>query len=307
MKHHASALTLVGPVAFLQLACSPSTSQVHFATPDDAVQSLVGAVRTDDRAQLEQILGPDSDEVLNSGDDVADRETRADFIAAYDARHVLVKNPDGTMTLSLGDKYWPMPIPVKVDRGQWVFDTAAGKEEILNRRVGRNELDTIEACQAAVDAQREYAQRDPMRAGIPIYARKFISDSGTKNGLYWPTAAGEPQSPLGPLVGEASKEGYTTMPVAGGQRRPYHGYYYKMLTAQGPSARGGALNYLVHDTLLGGFAIVAWPAEYGNSGIMTFIVNQDEIVYQRDLGSDTENIAASMTMFDPGPDWTKVK
>lgn len=292
-------------VAWIAQGCA--SSQTQFASPDDAARALVDAVRHHDHAQLEQILGPDGDDVINSGDEIADRQNGQRFVESYDAKHQLVTNADGSVTLDTGESAWPLPIPIvkneKTDK--WQFDTEAGREEILNRRIGRNELDVIQVLQAICDAQREYAQRDPNGDGIPEYAGQFISDPDKKNGLYWPTADGEPASPLGPLVGEAVEEGYTTARTETGEPRPYHGYYYRMLTQQGPDATGGAFDYIINGKWIGGFAVVAWPADYDNSGIMTFIVNYDEVVYQKDLGDDTDSLARTITSFDPAAGWTK--
>jgi hypothetical protein len=199
-----------------------------------------------------------------------------------------------------------MPIPLVKDdtSNKWKFDTDAGKDELISRRIGRNELDVIQVCKAICDAQREYAQRDPNNDGIPEYATKFISDPGTKNGLYWETAEGERPSPLGAFAADAAEEGYSTRP-SDGQPRPYHGYYYRILTAQGPNAPGGAMDYYVNGKLIGGFAVVAWPADYASSGLTTFITNYTGEVYQQDLGDDTDKIARAMTTYDPGPGWTK--
>jgi hypothetical protein len=279
--------------------------QAGFASADEAVQSLVSALRAHDRERLKQILGPNSDDVISSGDPIADREAGERFVAAYDTKHQLIPASDRSVTLSTGDTDWPLPIPVVQDQkdGQWFFDTTAGKDEILSRRIGRNELDVIQVCHAIVGAQRDYAVRDPNRDGIPTYARQFLSDPGTKNGLYWPTNSGQAPSPLGPLIGEAVAEGYASTRATTTGHQPYHGYYYAMLTAQGAHAPGGQFSYIVHDRLIGGFATIAWPADYGNSGIMTFVVNQQGIVYQQDLGTDTARLAATITEFDPGPGW----
>jgi len=211
------------------------------------------------------------------------------------------------MTLVVGKADWPLPIPIIQSGGVWLFDTKAGKEEILNRRIGRNELSAIQTCLAVLDAQREYASLDRNADGLRDYAAKFISDPGKKNGLFWPTAQNEAPSPLGPLAAAAAEEGYRRGDPADASPRPYHGYYFRILTAQGPNAPGGAMNYLVGAKLIGGFAIVAWPADYDNSGIMTFIMNHAGIVYQRDLGDDTAKIAATMSAYDPGPEWKKVE
>ncbi len=206
-------------------------------------------------------------------------------------------------TLIIGDNDYPFPIPLVRNRsGTWSFDTEAGRREILYRRIGRNELDTIQTCLAYVDAQNDYASKDRTGAGTGVYAQRFISEPGKKNGLYWPTAQGEEESPLGPLFAEASRQGYQ----AGQGRSPYHGYYYKILTKQGPAAVGGAADYIADGKMIGGFALVAYPAQYRNSGVMTFIVNYAGTVYQKDLGRDTTKVSEAMTSFDPNNTWKKV-
>ena len=283
--------------------------QSTFNSPDAAASALVEAMRAGDTDQIRQILGPDSDNLIWSGDPVADQQARQRFVAAYDKKHQIAINNDGSATLMVGDNDWPTPIPiVKSDQSPtWSFNTAAGKDEIINRRIGHNELTVIQVCKAIVDAQQEYAHRDPDNDGIPEYARKFISDPGTKDGLYWETAEGEQPSPLGALVAEAEANGYSTQPPAEGEPHPFHGYLYRIITAQGPNAPGGAMDYVINGKLIGGFAVVAWPADYGNSGIMTFIVNYSGDVYQSDLGPDTDKIARAMTAYDPGPDWKKAQ
>jgi hypothetical protein len=282
--------------------CASSGGQKRFKSPQAAADSLVQALRAHDTAQLKQIFGPDSGEIVSSGDAVADRNQADRFLAAYDQQHRFETEADGDVTLVIGDQDWPFPVPIVKNDNGYVFDTAAGKDEILNRRIGRNELDTEQVCLAVIDAQREYAQKRPMGGDMDEYAPKFISDPGKKNGLFWPTGEGEAPSPLGLLVAEASHEGYTAR-TAGQPPPPYHGYYYRLLTSQGPHATGGAEDYLVKGHLIGGFAIVAYPAQYGNSGIMTFMTNQDGVLYQRDLGPDTEKVAQTITSFDPGPEW----
>jgi hypothetical protein len=272
------------------------------------VQALVTAARGDSKPELKKIFGSDSSDLISSGDDVADRHSADVFLQRYDQKHELQTNPDGSMTLIVGDQDWPFPVPlVRDDKNAWMFDTGAGIEEIIDRRIGRNELDAIQVSLAMVDAQREYARMDPDRDGIPEYAQQFLSSPGTKNGLYWKTTEGEPASPLGPLAADASEEGYTGSHAGSGVRRPYHGYYYKMLTAQGPHANGGAYDYEVNGHMIGGFAIIAWPADYGNSGIMTFMVNYDGVVFQKDLGERTASIAEKMSTYDPDSSWTAIQ
>jgi hypothetical protein len=288
----------------LVAGCSHHGQGLAFATPDAAVDSMVTALRSSNQPELFRILGPEADDVLSSGDPVDDARVKAEFLRRYDQNHGLVPDQNGrSMTLEVGDTHWPLPIPIVKASDGWRFDTAAGLDEILNRRIGRDELDTIETCRAANDAQADYFAANPRKSPVPEYARKFISSEGTRDGLYWPTGEGEPLSPLGALMAEAADEGYRIT----GKGNPYHGYFYRMLTAQGDFAPGGRMSYLTGDSLTKGFGVVAYPAQYGNSGIMTFIVNQQGIVYQRDLGADTANIAKAMTEFDPDPNWTVAK
>jgi hypothetical protein len=281
----------------------------RFKSADEAANALVTALRTNDNKQLEYILGGDADKLIASGDPVTDQNNRAVAVKAYDAKHSLATDKDGKVTIILGEKDWPMPIPiVKDEKGNgWYFDTAAGEDEIINRRIGRNELATIQVCLAVVDAQREYATHDPDHDGIECYAKKFISDPGRKNGLYWKQQEGEPASPLGPLMAKATEEGYAVEHRVSDKPQPFHGYFYRMLTAQGPNAHGGAVDYVFNGKMIAGFGAVAYPAKYGSTGIMTFIVNHEGVVYQKDLGPDTASIAKGMKAFDPGSGWTKVE
>jgi hypothetical protein len=302
----------MSPLVVLLAVCAAGCSsmqQTSYPSPDDAVSALVAAARSHDQAALKRVLGSGSGELISSGDDVADRYHLDKFVADYDEKHRLESAPDGSVTLVVGKDDWPMPIPiVKGDSAaKWYFDTDAGMDEMINRRIGANELSAVQVCLAIVDAQRDYVMLNPDNDALPDYAQKIISDPGTKNGLYWPTSPGEPLSPLGELVAEASDEGYGGNRGSRGERRPYHGYLYKLLTRQGPHAADGEREYIVNGNLIGGFAVVAWPADYGNSGIMTFIVNQDGVVYQRDLGENTHRTAEAMTSFDPGPDWKRVE
>jgi Protein of unknown function (DUF2950) len=280
-----------------------AAKQKTFTSPEEAVKALVEAGRNNDMKELTAILGPAGKDVLSSGDKVADKLGRERFIAAYDEKNTLTPEGDG-MVLTLGKDDWPFPIPVVKKGEAWYFDTKKGKEEILNRRIGRDELDTIQTCLAIVDAQREYAMEDFNEKNLPEYAQKFISDSGKKNGLYWKTSEGEKPSPLGPLVVQAKEKGYkkehADVPV------PYNGYYYRILKAQGKHASDGAHDYMVHGRMIGGFAVVAYPATYGNSGVMTFIVNYDGVVYQKNLGKNTEKAAKAMKIYDPDTSWKKV-
>ncbi len=303
-----SLLHLLAGALTLAAACSFSVStaagtQKIFATPEQAVRALVSAARTGNTRALLTILGPRSRALVSSGDKVADAQARRKFVAAYDAASRLDSDSDDRRTLSVGNDDWTFPFPI-VKRGKaWAFDASAGAQEILNRRIGANELDAIEVCHAYVDAQREYAEKDRNNDGFIEYAQKFLSNRGKRDGLYWPAAPGEEESPIGPLMVRAQAQGYSTKPSR--DRRPYHGYYYRILTGQGDAAKGGAYGYIVNGHMMGGFALVAFPAQYGVSGVMTFIVNQDNVVYQKDLGPDTAEIAEKMTLFDPEPSWTK--
>ena len=272
-------------------------AQERFSTPEDAVAALIAAARATDQAGLTRVLGPNSREIVSSGDPVADASGRKRVLEAYDAKHQVVMEGADKAALVIGDDDWPFPIPLVRTANGWQFDTAAGRDEILFRRIGRNELSTIQTCLAYVDAQNEYAEKGI--AGNGVYAQRFVSRAGKKDGLYWPTQAGEDDSPLGELAAAAAAEGYR----AGEQRVPYHGYYYKILTRQGPNAPGGALDYVVRGNMIGGFALVAYPAQYRNSGVMTFLVNHQGRVYEKDLGPDAARIAQSMTAFNPDSTW----
>lgn len=269
------------------------------------MQSLVDALQHDDEAELLEILAPDGATILSSGDDVADRVAVEQFLARFEEGHQISKGADGTHTLLVGHDDWPLPMPIVGHGKGFVFDTRAGRDEIVNRRIGRNELSAQQVCLAIVDAQREYVALRPMGGELPQYARKLVSDPGMKDGLYWPTPDGEPPSPLGPLAASAAVEPYRSLPNEDNEPRPYYGYRYRLLTSQGAHARGGELDYVMHGKLVGGFAVVAYPAQYGNSGVMTFMTNHDGVLYERDLGPKTARIVESMTAFDPEPGWVK--
>ena len=280
---------------------APVFAQEQFGTPEAAVEALVAAARSGDGETILKVLGRDGKPIVSSGDPVADSNIRQDFVSAYDAKHVIEMEGDGTQTLIIGEDDWPFPIPLINTAGRWQFDTNEGLDEILRRRIGRNELSTIQVSLAYVQAQNEYASLDPAGQGRGVYAQRIVSRPGKKDGLYWPTAEGEEPSPLGDLAAQAAAEGYKT----GSAPIPYHGYYYRILTRQGAAARGGAYDYLAKDKMIGGFALIAYPAEYGNSGIMTFIVNQDGTVFQKDLGDRTEKIARRIETFDPDAKWQR--
>jgi hypothetical protein len=282
----------------------------RFPTPEAAAAALVDAVRAGDQAAMLSILGPDARTLIASGDEVADRQSRERFVRAWDEAHRLVQDAGGNVVLTVGQDEWPMPIPLVHDAAGWWFNTAHGKEEILNRRIGRNELNAIQVCLAYVDAQREYYVRDPDGDGLLEYAQRFASSSGKRDGLYWDAQPGEASSPLGPLVARAQGEGYPVKrsgeKPAGGKRTPYWGYYYRILKSQGPHAPGGAYDYVARGHMIGGFALVAYPAEYGASGVKTFVVNHDGVVYQKDLGPSTAATARAMTKFDPDDTWKRL-
>jgi len=290
-------------LAILQACKSTKSEMTGYATADDAANALVTAAKAGDQNALLAIFGPESKDLLYSGDPVQDKNALTAFVSRYDVMHRWRKLEDGSQVLVVGADNFPFPIPLKKNSdGRWFFDTAAGKEEILNRRVGRNELAVIGLCGAVVDAQSEYyAQK---HGGVKQYAQKFVSDPGQENGLYWAEASGQARSPLGPLAAKATVEGYKADPA---NHQPFHGYYFAMLTKQGPDAPGGAKDYIVNGKMTGGFAVLAYPAKHGDSGVMTFIVNRDGVVLQKDLGKTTEQAAAVITEFNPDKSWTVVQ
>ena len=277
---------------------SAQANQNTYKSPQQAVLAVVSAIKADDSKALLRIFGPDANEILHSGDDVADKETRDKFLDKYAEMNRLVANPGGSVTLYLGAENWPFPIPLVQRNGGWRFATAAGKREILYRRIGRNEFATIDTLHALVDAQKEYAS-ESRDGDVKQYAQRWMSDEDKHNGLYWKTGEGEPDSPVGPLVADASEEGYKKT----GGSSPFHGYIYRLLKGQGPNASGGTMDYLVNGKLTRGFAFIAYPVDYRNSGVMTFIVNQDGKIYQKDLGPKTESIASSITAYNPDRTW----
>ncbi len=299
--HMAKYLTAAATLAFgLTLTSSLALAQQNFKTPDEAVDSFVAAVRGDDSKALIQILGRGAADIIDSGDAVADAQTRRGFLTAYDAKHRVTVSDGKSATLLIGQDDWPLPIPLMEKNGSWQFDTLTGRREILYRRIGRNELAAIMACLAYVDAQNDYAALDAKNGGMGAYAQKIGSTPGQKDGLYWPTKAGEEESPLGEFVAAASRTGKV------GAGEPFYGYHYRILTRQGPQAAGGEHNYVVRGKMIGGFALVAWPAVYGNTGVMTFLVNQDGDVFQKDLGDGTPRISAGLSVFNPDHTWKKV-
>ena len=299
MKKTLAALTTTTLVLFGALAAH---AQQVFKTPDEAASALVDAAKAGDMRALVNVLGPDGEDIVSSGDEVADAETRQKFVAAYDAKHQIAMEGENKAILVIGVGNFPLPIPLMRKDGVWRFDTAAGREEILYRRIGKNELEAIQASLAYVDAQNEYAEKDRTGDGLNAYAKRIISQPGKKDGLYWPVSQGEEESPLGELMARATRLGYRV----GAGRTPYLGYYFKILTRQGPAASGGAMDYFVRGKMIGGFALVAYPAEYRNSGVMTFIVNHAGTVFQQDLGPDTAKKAERMISFNPNQTWQKV-
>ena len=274
-----------------------------FSSPQAAGDALLAALKSDNTDALAKILGKGSEPLLTSGDPVINREQREQFVSAYDLEHSWTAWSEGVAVLEIGENGWPFPIPVLEGKGGWRFDTAEGAGEILNRRIGKNELDTIQACLAFVDAEREYYLRNPRNRVTPEYARFILSNKGEKDGLYWATSGDEAPSPLGALYAAARSEGYSPTQGVG---KPFHGYLYRALHAQGANAPGGAYHYIEGEEMTGGFALLSSPAKYGASGIMTFLVNQIGLVYQKDLGSKTEKIAAAMKTFDPDDTWTLI-
>jgi Protein of unknown function (DUF2950) len=278
-----------------------ATPQRSFPSADEAAAALVKAVKARDRSGILAILGPGAEKSIWSGDAVADRAAGEHFVAAYEQKHATSSDGDTRATLTIGPDDWPFAFPLVRSAKGWRFDTEAGKTELVARRIGENELAAMNVMLAIVDAQRDYVSEDRDKSGVREYARKFVSTAGRKDGLYWPTKTGQPESPLGTLVARATAEGY---PKDSGPR-PYHGYYFRMLKGQGSNAKGGALDYVVRDRMIGGFAAIAYPARYGNSGVMTFLVNHDGDVYEKDLGPGTAKLAPAITRFDPGAGWTR--
>jgi hypothetical protein len=288
------------------VACNKSNKPSYkvFASPEEAGNGLLNAAKSGDLNAVLAVFGPESKEIISSGDPVQDKTTVDAFVQAYGVMHRWRKMPDAAQVLLIGADNFAFPIPLKkTSGGQWFFDVAAGKDEILARRIGRNELAIIDVCGALADAQAGYFSQSHEDGRPRQYALKFISDTGKQNGLYWESPEGQPRSPLGPLVAFATTEGYSAKPNS---HTPFHGYYFHMLNRQGSHAPGGAKDYVVDGKMTGGFAFVAYPAEYGNSGVMTFIINQDSVLLQKDLGKTTTETAAEMTEFDPDSGWSEV-
>ena len=298
------AATLWLAVAQAAPANAPET-QRSFASAEEAVSAFVTALRDHQEADLRAILGPEGDRVIDSGDRYDDRELHQRFVALYDEKHTIDEERPGRAELDVGPNDWPMPIPLVENNGRWTFDTKAGAQTIVDRRIGRNELSAIRTLLACVDAQRDYFDRAKQANGSGEYAARLVSTPGRRDGLYWPAAEGEAESPLEPLIDAAQDAGYPGE-LVGGKPIPYEGYYFRILKAQGPNGDGGAKSYVQSGRMTSGFALIAWPAVFGSSGIMTFIVGPDGDVYQEDLGSETARIAAAMTTFDPDLTWARV-
>ena len=269
-----------------------------YPDPTSATDALVAAARSGEVASVLAVLGDRAKPFLVSGDPVSDRTALTRFVELYDRSHELLSPDESTRSLVIGNDAWPFPIPLVKVKSGWSFDTRAGEQEILARRVGQNELDVIQVCIGYVEAQRDYLARNPEGASVPHYADRLVSTAGKRDGLYWKSAPGEPESPMGPAVSGAIGQGYRP-----GHREPYHGYYFRLLTAQGPHADGGALDYRDGGKPTRGFALVAYPASYGKSGVMTFLVNQAGVVLEKDLGPSTAKLAGGMTRFDPDASW----
>ena len=297
-------LGLTGALAQEEARPTPPLQRT-FATPEAAVETLVSTLRTGQGGgRVLAILGAGSANLISSGDPVADREARDRFLAAFDERHEILRPAQGQARLVIGPDSWEFPFPLRQEGRTWRFDSRAGAQELVDRRIGRNELNTVQVLMAIVEAQREYAAAQPRSQGIPAFARRILSTPGQRDGLYWEAAPGQPESPLGPLVAEASP-GYSRTP--GTSPQPYHGYYFRIVEGQGPSAPGGATEYVLNGRMVGGFGVIAWPARYNVSGIMTFIVSHHGVVYQANLGPNTDALARGIRVYDPGPDWQPVE
>ena len=287
-----------------QPMCATAADEETFASPQEAVSALVTAATNHDTNALHSIFGPEAHDLI-SPDVVQATEAFKMFVQHLTERAQLITNSDSNVTLEIGTNGWPFPIPLVQQDGQWFFDTGAGKQEIFARRIGRDELDVIDVCNAYVEAQREYASEDRMGDGVLAYAQHLRSTPGTHDGLFWPAKPGEELSPLGPLIAQARGEGYQrAAKMMNEEAAPYHGYYFKILTRQGKHAPGGKYNYIINGNMIAGFALVAWPAQWDDTGVMTFIVNQQGKVYQKNLGPKTAKVAAAMTTYDPDDTWT---
>jgi hypothetical protein len=283
-------------------ALAEETTQTSFASAREAVAALIAANRSNDLAALNQILGPNAASLVSSGDETQDKNDRAQFVSLYDTHHRLTRTAANELTLLVGKTEWPLPIPLVKSEGQWRFDGAAGTKELLYRRIGANELAAIKVARALYRAQLDYATSDHDGNGKGIYAQRFRSKPDKHDGLYWSAAEGEPVSPAGPLVADAEAQGYES-----DKRHPFYGYYFRILRAQGAHAHGGAKDYVVDDKMSGGFAILLYPAEYGASGVMSFLISSQGVLFEKDLGDSTTESARAMSAFDPDPSWKALK
>jgi Protein of unknown function (DUF2950) len=304
MHRFSASVVLMAGIFLLQSSAHAVTPDGKgFPSADAAAQALVRAARSNNVAGIIEILGPSAKSIVVTRDSVADRKIRREFVARANQRMRLVPahGNQNAKTLLVGQEEWPLPIPIVEKNGRWYFDTAQGKEEILNRRIGGNELDAIDVCRGFVEAESNYAEQNRTPDNLPIYAQRILSSPGQRDGLYWAADGDSEESPMGEIVARAMAQGYTD------KHEPYHGYYFKVLTAQGPHAEGGEASYLDGDVMTKGFAMIAWPSNYGSTGIMTFVVDKSGIVYQKDLGSKTGEIASSYTAYNPDRTWTPVK
>jgi DUF2950 family protein len=309
LPRHSSQMRRIAVIAFgfaltaLWAVCAKAAGPASFATPEAGAQALAQAVKANDMAALETIFGTGHDNLLYSGDPVADAHNRKLFATAYDEMHTLVQNKDASETLVVGKDQWPMPIPLVKQGDGWIFDTQAGEDEIIRRRIGRDERAAMRVCLAIVDAEHQYATQHLDHDGVPVYTSRFASTSGKRDGLYWPTSASEPPSPLGALLAKAAVEGYGHSGPS--QLTPYHGYYYRILTQQGKAASGGERDYIVRGKMIGGFAVLAYPARYGTSGVMSFMVDRKGTIYAKDLGAGTGADPTSIAAFNPDASWRR--
>jgi hypothetical protein len=308
-QKHVSILIAVIAVslAFAEAAWAAApTPQRDFASAEDAANALVAALRGQKEADLRAILGPEADHVVDTGDRYADRDLHQRFVELFDQKHTIEQTASGRAQLNVGPDDWPLPIPLAESNGRWRFDTKEGLQEIVDRRVGRNELSAIRTLLACVDAERDFFARIKQATGTGFYAQRLVSSPGKQDGLYWPVAEGENESPLGPLVDTAVDAGYPGQ-LIGGKPDPYEGYFFRILTGQSENGDGGAKSYIQSGRMVAGFALIAWPARYESTGVMTFIVGPDGDVYQKDLGPDTAGAAAAVKMFDPDLSWTRIE
>jgi hypothetical protein len=282
-----------------------ATAQPSYASSDDAAAALVAAARSQDTVALRAVLGPGSAPLVSSGDRHADEAAMRRFVEAYDAGHALLPDGSDRMMLEVGSNNWQLPIPIVQREGRWYFDLHQAAQEIIDRRIGRNEIAAIRVCLAYVDAQSDYFERKKQETGSGAYAKRLVSTQGRHDGLYWPATGGQADSPLQPLVSQAQDEGYPGQ-MPNNSLAPYQGYFFRILISQGAEAASGAKKYVQNGRMTGGFALIAWPARYASSGIMSFIVNQDGVVFQKDLGPDTARLATNITRFNSDPSWARV-